>query len=186
MADAALIAGALDRCHQRWHALWLGVMARLKREEPRAYRRICRALEKHELINFQISSSRTGPRGHRGQPFPQGNLTEQVPSDSILQGARAFENDSSPTSLRGHTRGRPPATMVLWAFTDALETARKLPQSQRLPGISAAETALKNVADRFGYSHENCRKIIKEAKRRLRPEDRKRFVRAGGSIPFPL
>ena len=104
--------------HERWLRLWRGTLALLQREEPRAYRRVMVALERHRLagptMHFRAKEGRVLPYTETGMLGMPGVVTDdfrgQWPTalvTGILDRVRAFEQDPTWGDYRGSSvRGR--------------------------------------------------------------------------------
>ena len=152
-----------ERCHRWWLCLWLGTTEFLKQEEPLAYAKLCVKLKRHDLINTGVVE--LDDAGHWRERDSLHGLMRSEPSDALLRRAAAFSADAAPESLRGKTRPRPPAFLMLMAYGLAMADLKKQLPGARRSRESDADLAYQRVADEFGYGTETCRKAIKRARR---------------------
>jgi hypothetical protein len=146
-------------------------MSTLEMEEPRAYRRLLKKLERHRLTGGEIFTDRGG-----ALPFPQGAATSLRPTDDVLRRAAAFCDDSEPTSIVGVKHDSPPRRFMLLTYYGAL--AHHQSRDER----AASERATEDVAKRFGRTVESCRKSLKQAMRETAPAEKAFLKRSGPTL----
>jgi hypothetical protein len=160
----------LQQCHERWLRLWRGTLGLLRRQEPRAYRKVLEGLRRHGLAGLTQSFRREGAALQFAEELqPASGVESPVPPPGMLTLVHRFEKDERPIRLRSRVRARRagPSELLI-----AYKAARWKLSTRTTPGTlrgdaAVSERAWAMVARHYQLTPTSVQTFLRDARRLL-------------------